>query len=298
MQNVDVNPDPLKVNFYIQKLHGRKSTTHHIDLNTRFRLFWRVKNQTTEEILVFGYQCPLELNGEFVGYYNASRNQFIRNDEIITNDRFRTFLRPEESRDYVWAWIYPSYYGIRDIGRWTFHLSVTYQHLGETKKTKSKKANVIIQDINDEIKTVYNEFSMIVSDGIILDILQNYFGELEPLLDRYNSRLFKAGPIGRIDFLAKDELGPIVIEVKMKIDTLTLHQVRRYSLWAKENLSNVFGNNVRAIVVGAQFENITEKMINDFPVPLALVELRDKTRISVIHNWSENERIEEDTHSI
>ncbi len=285
MQNTDVNHVPLKATFSIQKLEGRKSVTQHIDLSTRFRLIWKVKNQTSEEILVYGYKCPLQLDGEFIGYYDAARNKFLKTDYIITNDRFRTFLRPEERREYVWAWIYPSYYGINEIGRWTFNLTIVYQRASKTEMTKPKKANVVIQDISKEIKNIYRTMAMVVSDGIILEILQNYFGKLEPLFDIHNSRLFKAGPIGRIDFLAKDDAGPIIIEVKVKADTLTVQQVRRYSVWVKENLSNVFGDNVRAIIVAAKFEKITRRILDEFPVPLALVEFRGTDTLNVINKW-------------
>ncbi len=276
----------LGVNFGIRKPGSRKSSKHSITPNSRMRLEWTVENTSThDDVWIRGYQIPLYYNEKHLGVYNSRSRKFRTDYSYISNERVFTFLRPEELRTFIWAWVYPMYYGIDDVGKWTFELQLEY-FSGKTRYLSApRRASLIIKRSKSPTVRELDRLFMLVSEGLLFKHMKPFFGYLEPILDLNTSKHFKAGPIGYIDLLAKDSEGPIVIEIKSVADLLTLKQVSKYVQWVQRNLGYVFGEKVRAIIIASEFKDILDESLETVPFQIALIQYSPEDEFKIRTMW-------------
>lgn len=251
MPGIEKEKHDLNVEFQIRSDGKSKSR-----LEDSIQLYWSVENTFDTPIWILGYYCPLWLGSEFKGVYDKSKGDFIKNKFFITNERVRVFLRPNEMKSYVWDSVLPLYYGIDTSGTWTFKLEIEYGIHDESKTTIPISASLeIVKESKDFAKIVSNLFDLLTIEKL-RKLLPDEFKKIEPITDDENSLQFKAGRVGYIDYLGKDDEGPIIIETTILADIGSIYRIRKYIEWARDTLSYSLGENIRGIIIAYEFRGI------------------------------------------
>lgn len=226
----------------------------------RIRMKWVITNASKEKILIVGYYCPFykrigqeeSQREKFYGAYIPDSGRWIKEEFVTKNDHTSVLLWPGEKREYLWAEVPPSYYGLKEEGFWHYRVRLYYQLMstGDFFYQDSKNVPLHIGEttLESEQERILEKFFS--SPIEIVRALSEHDELILPFPD-WNSAVNMSTSSGkRIDLLLHTKRHFIIIEAKRIVTPSAIRQLVRNANWVKQVFGRQYGKGVIGVVLG------------------------------------------------
>lgn len=215
----------------------------------KVRMIWKVKNIGSRNIRIISYYCPFFKNTEEKGVY--VRGRWIKDKFRRSDDHVITYLYPEESRNYVWAWVDPQYYGIYKDGNWHYELELQYSMDAEVKIGLSR-SNTLEISVQTRIPQTLGPLS---SPSIIKPLVDRYPRIKDyPQSNEIQTMITPTRPAMIPDAFLIEDTKLLVIEIVNYVTQLKIEQLEEIVEHLEEYaISN--GLSVEGVIVALEIKN-------------------------------------------